>query len=184
MESLQASRQYWWVPLIWGIVGVLFGLMTLFWPGRTLFILIYLFGIFLIVDGIMAAVTAFQERELSSAWWVLLAAGIIGIILGIAILVWPRITALVLLYLVAMWAIITGIFEVAAGFGMQRPESRGWGIVVAGILSIILGIVLFAVSPVVGLLSIAWVIGLYAIIYGIVLIARSFQLRSRPTPAF
>src|SRR6267142_3802856 len=103
LTNFQVPRQYWWIPLIWGILAVLFGLAAFLWPGITVFTLVYLFGIFILADGVMAVVTSFQERQSSSHWWVLLVAGLIGVLWGIAILVWPHITAVVLLYLIAIW---------------------------------------------------------------------------------
>ncbi len=108
-------------------------------------------------------------------WWMLLLEGIAGVILGILVFIWPGITALVLLFLIAAWAVITGIIELVAAFTV----GMGWLLALAGVLSIVLGIILFA-RPVAGILSLVWLIGIYAIIWGILLIVRAFQARSAP----
>ncbi len=171
----QVPGQSWWSLLARGIIAVLFGLAALFWPGLTLLVLVYIFGAFALVEGIIAIYHSFQERSMQTNWWMLLLEGIAGVILGILVFIWPGITALVLLYLIAAWAIITGIIELVAAF----TTGMGWVLAIAGALSILLGIVLFA-RPVAGILSLVWLIGIYAIIWGVLLIIRAFQARSAP----
>jgi uncharacterized membrane protein HdeD (DUF308 family) len=154
---------------------VLFGLAALFWPGLTLLVLVYIFGAYALVEGIIAIYLSFQERRMQTNWWMLLLEGIAGVILGILVFIWPGITSLVLLYLIAAWAVITGIIELVAAFTTRM----GWLLALAGALSILLGIVLFA-RPIAGILSLVWLIGIYAIIWGILLIVRAFQARSAP----
>lgn len=169
--------QYWWLMLTWGILVALFGFCAIFWPHLTLLTLIYLFGIFALLNGILGIAMAFQERQVSPYWWVGLAAGVISILFAFAVMVWPHITALVALYLIASWAIVTGIFQLTAAFsGMSRYSP--WLLGIAGVFSILLGIILFASSPIVALISLMWVVGIYALIYGGALIARSFTYRS------
>lgn len=169
--------QYWWLMLAWGILVALFGLCALFWPHRTLLILIYLFSIFALVNGILGIAMFFQERHISAYWWVGVAAGVISVLFAIAVMVWPHKTALVILYLIAAWAIVTGIFQLAEALGGTSRYSP-WLLGIAGICSILLGLILFASSPLVALLSLMWVVGVYALIYGGALVARSFAYRS------
>ena len=174
LSRTQVPGQSWWSLLARGIIAVLFGLAALFWPGLTLFVLVYIFGAFVLVEGIIAIYHAFQERRQTN-WWMLLLEGIAGVILGILVFIWPGITALILLFLIAAWALITGIIELVAAF----TTGMGWLLALAGALSILLGIVLFA-RPRAGILSLVWVIGIYAIIWGVLLIVRAFQARSAP----
>ncbi len=97
--------------------------------------------------------------------------------MGVMAFVWPGITALVLLYLVAIWAILTGIMEISAAFMRRLPVSQEWALGLAGVLSIVFGIILF-VRPGAGLLTILWLVGIYAIVFGVLLIVRAFQFRS------
>ncbi len=181
MQTYSPTRlagQYWWLLLIWGILVVLFGLGALFWPHITLLTLIFLFGVFALVNGVLGLIIAVQERRIFPYWWAALAAAVISILFGIAVLVWPRATALIILYLIASWAIVTGIFQLAEALGGASRHSPLF-LGIAGVVSIILGILLFSVSPIVALLSLVWVIGIYALIYGAMLIMRSFAFRSR-----
>jgi uncharacterized membrane protein HdeD (DUF308 family) len=180
ITSTQVSRHYWWLMAIRGLLAVLFGLAALVWPGLTLFVLVILFGAYALVDGVVAVIVSFQERKSVRQWWVVLLGGIAGIIVGVLTFVWPAITALVLLYLIAAWAIVTGILEIAAAFSRRLPIAHEWTLVLAGILSVLFG-VLLAILPGVGLLSLVWLIGIYALAFGVVLIIRAFQFRTAGT---
>ena len=136
--------------------------------------LIIVFGAYAFLDGILAVVVAIQERRVLPHWGWLLVEGIAGIVLGIIAFVWPFRTALILLFIVAAWAIVTGALEIAAALAV-----RSWLIALAGILSVAFGILLFA-HPGAGLLSILWLVGIYALIFGVILIVHAFQLRLRP----
>jgi uncharacterized membrane protein HdeD (DUF308 family) len=180
ITSSPVSRHYWWLLGIRGLLAVLFGLAALVWPGLTLLALVLLFGAYALINGVMAVIVSLQERSVFARWWVLLIEGLVGIIAGLLTFVWPAITALVLLYLIALWAIVTGVFEIVAAFSGPLPVAQEWTLALAGILSVLLG-VLLAILPGVGLLSLVWVIGIYAIVYGAVLIIRAFQFRTAAT---
>jgi len=180
ITSTQVSRHYWWLMAIRGLLAVLFGLAAIVWPRLTLFVLVILFGAYALVDGVVAVIVSFQERKNVRQWWVVLLGGIAGIIAGVLTFVWPAITALVLLYLIAAWAIVTGILEIAAAFSRRLPIAHEWTLVLAGILSVLFG-VLLAILPGVGLLSLVWLIGIYALAFGVVLIIRAFQFRTAGT---
>lgn len=171
------ARTYWWVTLLRGIVSVLFGIVAIVLPGWTLLFLVYLFGAYVLIDGIIAVVLAFQERNVYSRWWVILIGGIAGIILGLMVFFWPGETVIVLLYLIAAWAIITGIFEVIAAIVASAGAGREWTMIASGVISILLGIVLFFI-PGPSLLAFVWLIGIFSLIYGLVLLFRAFQYRT------
>jgi uncharacterized membrane protein HdeD (DUF308 family) len=173
----QVTRQYWLSLLIRGIVAVLFGLAAILWPGLTVLLLVALFGIYAFIDGIVDVVAAFRESKTVPNWWLLLLEGLVGIVIGIIAFFWPAITALILLYLIAIWAIVTGIFEIGAVFSKEhRPLGSEWTLGAAGVISIILGIIL-VLEPRGGLLALVWTVGIYAIIFGILLLIRAFQFR-------
>ena len=180
ITSSQISRHYWWLLALRGLLAVLFGLAALLWPGLTLLVLVLLFGAYALVDGVMTVIVSLQERRVFARWWVLLLEGLVGIAAGVLIFVWPAITALVLLYLIALWAIVTGLFEIATAFSGRLPLALEWTLALAGILSVLLG-VLLAIQPGVGLLSLVWLIGVYAIVFGILLIIHAFQFRTAAT---
>lgn len=165
-----------WLMAIRGIASIIFGIAALLWPGLTLLILVYLFAAFAIVDGILAAVAAVQLRHLTNHWWIMLLEGLFGIVIGIAAFALPGVTALALLFLVAAWAILTGILELVSAFEGRAPVSREWAMGIAGALSIVLGILLI-IQPRAGLLTLVWLIGIYAIAWGFTLLVRAFQHR-------
>jgi uncharacterized membrane protein HdeD (DUF308 family) len=173
----QPGRNYWWVLLIRGIVAVLFGILALGWPGRTVLFLIYLFGIYALVEGMMTVVGSLRERQTYSRWWVQLIGGIAGIIIGLLVFFWPEKTALVLFTLAGIWAIVTGLFHLIAAFAFPAGLGLGGMLALSGILLVIVGAV-FILHPVASIMSLVWVLGLFAILYGIVLCVRAFQYRS------
>ncbi len=129
----------------------------------------------------IAVIVAFHERRSSRRWWVLLLEGLVGVVVGVLTFLWPVITALVLLYLIASWAIVTGILEIVAAFSGWLPVVK-WPLALAGAVSILLG-VLLAIQPGAGLLSLVWLVGIYAIIFGVLLIIRAFQFRHAFQPS-
>src|SRR5438128_263226 len=113
MKFSQARRS-WVGSAVRGLIAILFGLATLLWPHIGLLVLVFLFGAFVLLDGIFAMAAGVVERGISTHWWVLLLEGLVGLIVGIMTFAWPHMTALVLLYLIAVWAIVTGIFKMAS----------------------------------------------------------------------
>lgn len=175
--GVQSTRNYWWWTLIRSLVFILFGIAALLWPGPTLAFFIYLFGVFAIVEGIIAVATAIQERQVYKNWWVLMLAGIAGIIVGILVFSWPGITSLILFYMVAAWAFVVGIMAIVSAFSRFTLPGVDWPLILGGVVLIVLGLVM-AAHPVVSILSLLWVLGLAAVIYGVLLFVRSFQFKS------
>ena len=175
--GVQAVRRNWWMLALRGVLAIIFGLIALFAPGIALLAFVYVFAAYALIDGIMAVYIAIRERGSLSRWGWVLFEGILGIIAGIVAFVYPGLTALVLLYIVAIWAVVTGIMEIVTAIAIRGFVAREWALGLAGILSIIFGIVLF-IFPGAGLLSILWLVGIYGIVFGILFIVRAFQLRS------
>jgi uncharacterized membrane protein HdeD (DUF308 family) len=166
----------WWALLLRGIAAVLFGLAALFWPGLTLFVLIVFFGAYALVDGIFAIVAGISGS--GGRRWLLLAEGALGVLAGLVAFFYPGITALVLLYVIAFWAIFTGILEVVMAIWLRREIENEWLMGLSGVLSVLFGVIL-AVLPGVGLLSLVWLVGIYALIFGVALIVLGFRVRGR-----
>ncbi|HJT58172.1 MAG TPA: HdeD family acid-resistance protein [Ktedonobacteraceae bacterium] len=173
--ATQPTRYNWWLMLLRGIVAIILGLIVLFDPGIALLAIIYVFGAYALIDGILSVIVAIAERRYLPRWGWLVVEGVAGIILGIIAFAWPGETALILLYVVAIWAVVTGVMEIAAAFTVGS-----WLLGLTGVLSIVFGIILF-VHPGAGLLSILWLLGVYGIVFGIVLIVHAFQLHSQPS---
>lgn len=165
----------WWALLLRGIVAVLFGLAALFWPGLTLLVLVLFFGAYALVDGFLAI--AAGVRGSGRRRWLLLAEGLLGILAGLVTFFYPNITAFVLLYVIAFWAIFTGIVEITMAISLRREIENEWLMGLSGVVSVLFGIIL-AVLPGVGLLSLVWLIGIYAIVFGVAQIALGFRVRS------
>src|SRR5690349_5253718 len=110
----------WWAVLVRGLLAVLFGLVTLTAPGISLAVLVLLFGAYAFVDGAFAIVSAFRRAARSDRWWLLFIEGVAGVVVGVATLFWPGLTALVLLYMIAAWALVTGVLEIAAAIRLRK----------------------------------------------------------------
>ena len=135
-----------------------------------------MFGAYALVDGIFAVFAGIASVDDFDRWWAVLLEGIVGIVIGLLTFFWPNITALVLLYFIAAWALITGIFEIVAAIQFRRVITGEWMLILGGLLSIIFGILLF-VFPAAGAVSVVWMIGIYAIVFGISEIVFAFRLR-------
>jgi len=173
---LEKITRNWWMYAVRGVVAVIFGVVALIWPGQTLQALILVFGAFALVDGIFAMFAGIASYRYFERWWAVLLEGIVGVVIGLLTFFWPNITALVLLYFIAAWALITGIFEIVAAIQFRRVITGEWMMILGGLLSIIFGILLF-VFPGAGAMSLVWLIGIYAIVFGISEIIFAFRLR-------
>src|SRR4051812_29572050 len=163
---MELSSRHWWVFALRGIAAILFGILAFAWPGMTLTILVLLWGAYALVDGVLALVSAFRARQ--DQRWSLLFEGVVGIAAGIVTLIWPGLTALVLLYIIAAWALITGVFELIAAFRLRRVIRDEWWLVLGGVASVAFG-VLMLVMPAAGALALVWLIAAYAIVFGVLL---------------
>lgn len=165
---------HWWLTALRGVFAVLFGLATFFWPGATLSALVLLFGFYVLFDGVVALATSLSNWR--DKWWLLSLEGIIGIVVGVITFVWPAITAVTLVYLIATWALITGTLEIAAAIQLRREIDNEWVLGLSGIASIIFGLLVF-IWPGAGTLAILWMIGAYALLFGGLLIYLGIRLR-------
>jgi len=174
---IETLARNWWVVALRGAAALIFGVLALVWPGITVLVLVALFGAYALVDGVFALGTAILGRGRSggSRGW-LAVGGIAGIIVGILTFVWPGVTALVLLWLIAAWAVITGVLEIVAAIRLRRELRGEWMLILSGVISVLFGILLM-VWPAAGALAVTVLIGLYAIVFGIVLLALGFRLR-------
>jgi uncharacterized membrane protein HdeD (DUF308 family) len=173
VESLRSVvAKQWWVLLVRGIAAIAFGIMVFAWPGITLASLVLLYGIYCISDGIGALFGG-----AGGPFWQSLLVGIVSIGAGIATFAYPGLTAIVLLYLIGAWAIVRGISDIAVAIEFRKVIEGEWLLVLAGALSILFGVVLF-INPGAGALSVLWIIGAYALIFGSMLVVLSFRVRS------
>jgi uncharacterized membrane protein HdeD (DUF308 family) len=175
--AAQIVQRNWWIMALRGLLAVIFGLIALLAPGIALLAFIYVFAAYALVDGGIAVITAIQERELLDRWGWILFEGILSLLAGLIAFANPGLAALVLLYIIAAWAIVTGIMEIVTAFAIRDLVSQEWVLALAGTLSVVLGILLF-LFPGAGILSILWLVGIYGIVFGLLFLVRAFQLRS------
>lgn len=181
-----ALAKRWWVLTVRGVAAILFGILTFISPGLSLLALVWFFGVWAIVDGVFSLGAAFGAEGAGRRWPALVFEGVVGIAAGILTFAWPAITGLVLLYVIAAWAVITGVAELVTAIRLRKEIRGEWLLGFAGVLSVAFGILLF-VHPLAGALAVAFWIGAYAIVFGGSLIGLSLRLRAlgrRPvTPA-
>jgi uncharacterized membrane protein HdeD (DUF308 family) len=167
----------WWSPVIRGLVAILLGIIALAWPGITLGALVLLFGGYAFIDGIFSMVGAWRAVKSHERWGALVFEGVAGIIAAVVTIAWPAITALALVYVIAAWAIVTGIFEIAAAIRLRKYIKGEWLLVLGGVASVVFGILL-AASPLLGALVIAIWLGVYALVFGVMLVGLGLRLRT------
>lgn len=171
----------WWVFLVRGIAAIVFGVMALVWPAATLLVLVMLVGAYLLVDGVTLLIALIRGDALArrNAWAVGIM-GVLGVVAGIVTFAWPDATALTLLYVVAFWAIATGVIQVIAAIALRREIDGEFWMGLGGVLSVVFGAVLI-VFPGAGLLSLVWLVGVWAIAFGVSSIGLAFRLRGIDT---
>ena len=174
LKNGELSALRWWAFLMRGIAALLFGILAIARPGMSLALLLVLFAVYVLVDGVFALLAAL--RHVGGPWWALVLEGVIGIGAALIAFSLPGPTALALLYLIAAWAIITGIAKLIAALWLRRVIEREWLLVLSAILSLVFGVFL-ALQPGAGLLTVVWLIGAYAIVFGVLLIVLSLLVR-------
>lgn len=171
-----ALSRNWWALLLQGISAALFGLCALLVPGFTLLLLVWLFGFYALSDGVFAIVAGVRAAQRQERWWPTVLGGAAGVLAGLLTLLLPGMTAVVLLYVMAVWAIVIGALEIAAAIRLRHVIEGEALMILNGIVTVAVGVLLIA-WPGSGLLALAWAIGAYAIFRGALLIALSLRLR-------
>lgn len=171
------SRHY-WMTILRGLFWVLFGIVILARPGISLLSLIVALGIVIFADGVLNVMNAFAGRKVHEDWWVLLLVGLTGIGIGALTFYSPQTTAVVLVLYVAVWAIATGLLQIAAALRLRQQLAGEVWLILAGIASVVFGALLIA-QPAAGALTLVWLFAVYAIAFGIMLLLLAFKVRSR-----
>jgi uncharacterized membrane protein HdeD (DUF308 family) len=172
---VHALAKNWWLLLLRGIAAIIFGVLAFAWPGITLLTLILFYGAFALVDGVLAIVAAITGGAPAPRWWLIIV-GLLGIAAGLLTFLMPGLSALVLLFFIAGWAIATGVFQIIGAIQLRKEIDNEWLLILGGIISVLFGIGVM-LAPGAGALALVWVIGTYAVIIGVLLVALAFRLK-------
>jgi uncharacterized membrane protein HdeD (DUF308 family) len=167
----------WWLVALRGALGILFGLVALLLPFATILSLVLLFSAYALVDGVVAIIAAIRNSRRHERWGFLVLEGVVSIAAGVVAFVWPGLTVLAFVLLVAAWALVTGALMVVAAFRLNTDHGRWW-LLLGGIVSFLFG-VLLAIAPLIGALVLTWWVGAYALVFGVALLILAFRLRAR-----
>jgi uncharacterized membrane protein HdeD (DUF308 family) len=173
---LHGLARNWWLFLIRGIAGILFGVLAFAWPGVTLLTLVLFYGAFALIDGASALCAAVMGGVTPAPRWWLAVVGVAGLLAGLLTFVWPGLTALILLFFIAGWSIAIGVFQIIGAIELRKHVDNEWMLILSGALALLFGVVLF-MRPGEGALALIWLIGVYAILFGVLNIAFALRLR-------
>jgi len=166
----------WWMLLLRGLIAIAFGLLLWVQPAISLAALVLFFGGYVLADGILGVWSAIAGRKDHEDWWVLLLWGLTGIGVGILTFMAPGVTALALLFYIAVWAIATGVLQIAAAIRLRKMIRGEWWLILGGLASVIFGVLLMA-RPGAGALAVLWLIAAYAVVFGVFLVLLAFKVR-------
>jgi uncharacterized membrane protein HdeD (DUF308 family) len=173
---LETLKTGWWLLVLRGIAALLFGILAFVYPGMTAQVLVILFGVYALINGIFTLALAFRAPKGTPGIGTLVLLGLLGIAAGLVTFFYPGITAISLLAVIAAWAVVTGFFEIVVAIKLRQQLSNEWMLILSGVLSVVFG-VLVVLMPNAGALSIIWLIGIYAILFGIMMLAVAFKLK-------
>jgi uncharacterized membrane protein HdeD (DUF308 family) len=170
--------QNWWLFTLRGVLGIIFGILALIFPGPTILSLVLLFSAYMLVDGIFGIISAVRAiRRKEDRWGLLIFEGLLDIPTGAVAFLWPGLTVVAFVWLIAAWAIVSGGLMTAAGFRLNIEHGRWW-LVLGGLLSLAYGVLLI-ITPLIGAVVLTWWLGAYALVFGVALVIFSLKLRSR-----
>lgn len=176
MAGTVALARWWWTFVVRGLLAIAFGVLAFFAPGLGIAVLVGLFAAWALIDGVTSLVTGIGGRNRDRSWWLEILEGVVSIIAGIIALVFPVLAAEVLVIIIAAWAIVTGIFEIIAAIRLREQIKGEFWLGLAGLASILFGVILL-VFPGVGALSLVWLIGSFALVFGVFLVILGWRLR-------
>jgi uncharacterized membrane protein HdeD (DUF308 family) len=175
---LRSLAEHWWLVLLRGIAAVIFGVLAFVWPGITALTLVLLWGAYALVDGafsLWAAIAGRGGATTGERWW-LAVVGVLGLVAGVIAFLMPGLTAGVLLIVIAAWAIAIGVMAIIGAIQLRKEIEGEWLLILSGAIAIVFGVLMLA-QPASGALAVIWMIGTFAIIFGIDLIWLAFKLK-------
>lgn len=171
-----ALHRSWWLLLLRGIAAVAFGVLTFVWPQISLLTLIMVYGVYALIDGVLALIAAIRGGGFAPRWWLALG-GVVSILAAGVAFAWPGLTALVLVYLIGFWSILRGVLEIVGAIRLRNEIANEWSLGAAGALSVIFGLIL-VFMPGAGALGLLWLIAAWAVLFGLLLIWVAFKVRT------
>jgi uncharacterized membrane protein HdeD (DUF308 family) len=173
---LQSLGRAWWLVLLRGLAAIAFGILALAWPGVTLVTLVLFWGAWALVDGVTALVAGWRAKDSGKPMWQIVLVGLVGIAAGVLTFVMPGVTAIALLIMIAVWAIVSGIFQIVAAIRLRKEIANEWMLILSGALSVVFG-ALMIYNPGAGALAVLWLIAYFAIAFGVLLVILAFRLK-------
>jgi uncharacterized membrane protein HdeD (DUF308 family) len=177
LEMSEALARNWWAVALRGVLAIIFGVIAFLMPAVMMLSLVLVFGVYAVVDGVLAIVSAVRSARRHERWGLMVLEGIVDIAAGVVSFLWPGLTILMFVLIVAAWALVTGGLMTAAAFRLQLDHGRWW-LVLGGLASIVYGVLLI-IAPLIGALVLTWWIGAYALVFGVLLLTLAFRLRTR-----
>ena len=175
MSEVLAQR--WWAVGLRGILGIIFGLICLLTPGIALGAFVIVFAAYMFVDGVFAIISGIRAARSGESWGLLILEGVVDLAAGVIAVLWPAITLVALVWIVAIWAIVSGALMLTAAFSLNLDYGRWW-LALGGIASTVFGILL-TIEPLIGAVVLTLWIGAYAVVFGVLLLVLGFQLHSK-----
>jgi uncharacterized membrane protein HdeD (DUF308 family) len=174
--------QHWWVFLLRGLFAVLFGILAIAMPDLTLFTLLLVVGIYLFADGVVDLYTAISGQAHGDDRWLVALQGLVGVAIGLIVFFMPGVSAIGLLFAIAAWSLVVGVLQIVAAIKLRKEIANEFWLGLSGLISILFALFLIA-RPGQGALAVIWIIGIYAIAFGVFLIAFAFKVRKRAAAA-
>jgi uncharacterized membrane protein HdeD (DUF308 family) len=168
---IRTLAEHWWVLLLRGLTAILFGVVAYARPGVAITFLVLLWGAYAFIDGIFEVVAGVRAK-----YGALVLLGVLGIAVGVITFLWPGVTAVTLVYIIAFWAIIAGALQIAAAIRLRKEVEGEWLWILSGACMILLGMLLMR-HPEAGAVSVMWLIGAFAIAWGVLLVILAFRLK-------
>lgn len=163
-----------WLFAMRGVLAIVFGVLAFIWPGNTAVVLVYLFSGYALIDGILTIAASIRNRSENDRWWLGLLEGVVDIAAGVIAFLFPTLAAITLVFVIAIWAMVTGLLEIAAAIRLRREIENEWALGLTGVASIALGVIMI-INPGAGLIGLVWAIGGYAILFGILMIVLAMR---------
>jgi uncharacterized membrane protein HdeD (DUF308 family) len=170
-SAVRTMSEHWWVVLLRGILAILFGVLAFAWPGLTALILVTIWGVYALFDGVFGIIAGIKGK-----WTSLVLLGVLSIAAGLVAILRPGLAAISLLWVLAIWIIVAGSMQIAAAIRLRKEVQGEWMWIASGLLMVVLGL-LFFFRPGEGILSVTWLIATLAVVWGVLLVMLSFKLK-------